>query len=99
MKKTQLDEVRAEVRLLELQLQHAALFQDAFSQMDLYKKLQEKKFTLRHFTMDVDNVRTNYSHQTKDTLLLEYKYRVEALQARVMWLEAMLEVSDNNNLK
>ena len=49
--------------------------------------------------MDVDNVRTNYSHQTKDTLLLEYKYRVEALQARVMWLEAILEVSDNNNLK
>lgn len=46
MKKTQLDEVKAEVRLLELQLQHAALFQDAFSQMDLYKKLQEKKSLL-----------------------------------------------------
>jgi len=46
MEKTQLDEVRAEVRLLELQLQHAALFQDAFSQMDLYKKLQEKKSLL-----------------------------------------------------
>ena len=46
MKKTQLDEVRAEVRLLELQLQHAALFGDAFSQMDLYKKLQEKKSLL-----------------------------------------------------
>jgi len=46
--------------------------------------------------MDVDNVRTNYSHQTKDTLLLEYKYRVEALQARIMYLEAVLEVSNIN---
>jgi len=46
--------------------------------------------------MDVDNVRTNYSHQTKDTLLLEYKYRVEALQARIMYLEAVLEVSNTN---
>ena len=43
---TQLEVVRAEVRLLETQLRHAALFQDAFSQMDLYKKLQEKKSLL-----------------------------------------------------
>lgn len=36
--------------------------------------------------------RENFSHQTKDTLLLEYKYKVEALTNKVEFLEAQLEV-------
>ena len=39
--------------------------------------------------------RENYSHQTKDTLLLEYKYKVEALTSKVELLEAKLEVITN----
>jgi len=39
--------------------------------------------------------RENYSHQTKDTLLLEYKYKVEALTSKVEFLEAQLEVITN----
>jgi|TARA_R110002124_G_scaffold285351_1_gene463809 hypothetical protein len=46
MTKTQLDDVKADIRLLEIQLQHAALFSDAFSQLQLYKELQEKKSLL-----------------------------------------------------
>lgn len=36
---------------------------------------------------------TNYSHQTKDTLILEYQYKVEALQSKIEFLEAVLEVA------
>tara|TARA_R110000803_G_scaffold154013_3_gene218832 strand:- start:273 stop:410 length:138 start_codon:yes stop_codon:yes gene_type:complete len=38
-------------------------------------------------------MRTNQSHQTKDSLLEEYKYRIEALLNKVNFLEAQLEVS------
>tara|TARA_R110000764_G_scaffold39147_2_gene87146 strand:+ start:899 stop:1054 length:156 start_codon:yes stop_codon:yes gene_type:complete len=40
---TQKDLVEAEIKLLETQLEHAALFKDAFSQIRLYKELEEKK--------------------------------------------------------
>ena len=40
---TQKDILQKEIKLLETQLQHAALFQDAFSQIKLYKELEEKK--------------------------------------------------------
>lgn len=43
---TQKDTLKAEIRLLETQLQHAALFQDAFSQIQLYKELEVKKSLL-----------------------------------------------------
>jgi|TARA_R110000851_G_scaffold148988_2_gene289437 hypothetical protein len=43
MEQNQLEVVKAEIKLLETQLQHAALFKDAFSQMALFKELQEKK--------------------------------------------------------
>jgi|TARA_R100001369_G_scaffold48996_1_gene75525 hypothetical protein len=43
---TQADTLRKEIKLLETQLQHAALFQDAFSQIKLYKELEEKKSIL-----------------------------------------------------
>tara|TARA_R110000851_G_scaffold21629_2_gene64804 strand:+ start:1588 stop:1743 length:156 start_codon:yes stop_codon:yes gene_type:complete len=43
---TQKDTVKAEIKLLETQLQHAALFQDAFSQIQLYKELEVKKSLL-----------------------------------------------------
>ena len=45
--------------------------------------------------MDVGKVRTNYSHQTNNTLLQEYKYRIEALQRHISFLEAQIE--NNNN--
>jgi hypothetical protein len=32
-------------------------------------------------------MRTNYSHQTKDTLLLEYTYRIKALQKELKKLK------------
>jgi len=43
---TQADTLRKEIKLLESQLQHAALFQDAFSQIKLLKELEEKKSIL-----------------------------------------------------
>tara|TARA_R110000782_G_scaffold79938_2_gene158508 strand:- start:27 stop:185 length:159 start_codon:yes stop_codon:yes gene_type:complete len=43
MELTQLQVVTAEIKLLETQLEHAALFKDAFSQMALFKELQRKK--------------------------------------------------------
>tara|TARA_R110000764_G_scaffold1775_2_gene7790 strand:+ start:943 stop:1098 length:156 start_codon:yes stop_codon:yes gene_type:complete len=43
---TQKDLVIAEIKLLETQLQHAAMFQDAFSQIKLHKELEEKKSIL-----------------------------------------------------
>ena len=43
---TQADTLRKEIKLLETQLQHAALFQDEFSQIKLYKELEEKKSIL-----------------------------------------------------
>ena len=43
---TQKDTLKAEIKLLETQLQHAALFQDAFSQIQLYKELEVKKTTI-----------------------------------------------------
>jgi hypothetical protein len=46
-----------------------------------------------HNTYDVMN--TNYSHQTKDTVILEYKYKVEALTNKIRFLEAQLEVINN----
>jgi|TARA_R110000787_G_scaffold234783_2_gene341630 hypothetical protein len=41
------------------------------------------------------DVRTNYSHETKDSLILEYQYRVEALMSKIDFLEAQLEVVNN----
>tara|TARA_B100000767_G_C19267382_1_gene329811 strand:+ start:250 stop:411 length:162 start_codon:yes stop_codon:yes gene_type:complete len=40
---TQLDQVKSEIITLEIQLAHAAMYRDAFSQMQLYKELQAKK--------------------------------------------------------
>ena len=37
------------------------------------------------------DVRMNLSHQSKDSLLLEYRYRVEALQKHISFLEAQIE--------
>lgn len=49
--------------------------------------------------------RENYSQQTKDTLILEYKYKVEALLNKIHLLEsklilkdAKLEILKNNNI-
>ena len=42
--------------------------------------------------------RENFSHQTKDTLLLEYKYKVEALTSKLNVLEAKIEILHNNNI-
>ena len=42
--------------------------------------------------------RENYSHQTKDTLILEYKYKVEALTNKLNVLEAKIEILHNNNI-
>jgi len=41
-------------------------------------------------------MRTNYSHQTKDTLLLEYSYRVEALLNKIKQLENQLNYERKN---
>jgi len=41
------------------------------------------------------DVRMNLSHQSKDSLLLEYKYRVEALQKHISFLEAQIENFNN----
>ena len=43
---TQKDTMKAEIKLLETQLEHAALFQDAFTQIRLYKELEVKKSIL-----------------------------------------------------
>tara|TARA_R100000935_G_scaffold57360_1_gene91142 strand:- start:3174 stop:3329 length:156 start_codon:yes stop_codon:yes gene_type:complete len=43
---TQETTLRKEIKLLEVQLHHAALFKDAFSQIALYKELEEKKSLL-----------------------------------------------------
>ncbi len=46
--------------------------------------------------MDIDNVRTNYSHQGKDDLIKFYSYRVDSLTNKIEFLEAQLEVLTNN---
>jgi len=43
---TQKTVLQAEIKLLETQLQHAAMFKDAFSQIKLYKDLEEKNSML-----------------------------------------------------
>jgi hypothetical protein len=45
--------------------------------------------------MDVNNVRTHYSHQGKDHLIQLYRYRVEALMDKIKFLESQLEVYSN----
>lgn len=42
--------------------------------------------------MDVDNIRTNYSHQGKNQLIAYYIDRCEALESKIKFLEAQLEV-------
>jgi hypothetical protein len=41
-------------------------------------------------------MRTNYSHQTKDTLLQEYEYKVEALLNKINQLEKQLNYERKN---
>mgnify|MGYP005620266803 FL=1 len=43
---TQIDTLNADIKLLEIQLQHAALHSDIFTQVELYKKLEIKKSIL-----------------------------------------------------
>ena len=43
---TQADTLRSEIRTLEIQLHHAVLYQDAFSQMNLKNQLDDTKSTL-----------------------------------------------------
>ena len=43
---TQKTVLQSEIKLLETQLQHAAMFKDAFSQIKIYKELEEKKSIL-----------------------------------------------------
>jgi hypothetical protein len=40
---TQLDQIKSEIITLEIKLAHAAMYRDAFSQLQLYKELQERK--------------------------------------------------------
>jgi hypothetical protein len=42
-------------------------------------------------------MRTNYSHQTKDTLLLEYSYKVEALVNKINQLQNQLNNYERKN--
>jgi BMFP domain-containing protein YqiC len=56
------------------------------------QRVRGKKILQRHARMDV---RMNLSHESKDSLLLEYRYRVEALQKQVAFLEAQLENFNN----
>jgi hypothetical protein len=41
-------------------------------------------------------MRTNYSHQTKDSLLLEYTYRIEALVKKIEELQIIIKKSQKN---
>ncbi len=43
MAKTQLDQVKSDIVTLEVKLAHAVWHQDAFSQIQLHKELEEKK--------------------------------------------------------
>jgi len=43
--------------------------------------------------MDVDNVRTNYSNQGKNQLIAYYIDRCEALESKIEFLEAQLDVA------
>lgn len=47
--------------------------------------------------MDINNVRTNYSHQGKNQLIAYYIDRCEALESKIQFLEATLEVITNEN--
>ena len=40
---TQLEQVKSEIRTLEVQLKHATLYNDAFSKLQLNKELEAKK--------------------------------------------------------
>ena len=40
------------------------------------------------------SVKTYYSHQTKDTLLTEYEYRIDALKSKIEFLEAQLQINN-----
>ncbi len=42
-------------------------------------------------------MRTNFSHQTKDTLLLEYSYKVEALVNKINQLQNQLNNYERKN--
>ena len=41
--KTQLDQVKSDIITLEIKLAHSVLYEDAFSQIALYKELEVKK--------------------------------------------------------
>ena len=43
--------------------------------------------------MDVDNIRTSYSHQGKNQLIAYYIERCEALERKIQFLEAQLDVA------
>ncbi len=47
--------------------------------------------------MELDNVRTRYSQQGKNQLIAFYIDRCEALESKINFLEAQLEVLTNNN--
>lgn len=46
--------------------------------------------------MERDNVRTRYSQQGKNQLIAFYIDRCEALESKIKFLEAQLEVLTNN---
>lgn len=46
--------------------------------------------------MELDNVRTRYSQQGKNQLIAFYIDRCEALESKIQFLEAQLEVLTNN---
>lgn len=56
------------------------------------------KINLNTHTIMAGAFRENFSHQTKDTLILEYKYKVEALTSKLNVLEAKIEILHNNNI-
>ncbi len=47
--------------------------------------------------MELDNVRTRYSQQGKNQLIAFYIDRCEALESKIQFLEAQLEVLTNKN--
>ena len=47
--------------------------------------------------MELDNVRTRYSQQGKNQLIAFYIDRCEALESKIQFLEAQLDVLTNKN--
>ena len=86
--RTQKHDLKSKIKKLEIDLYNSILKEDATEQI----RIKENLVNINKYTI----MATNYSQETAQSIIEQYKFRVEALSNKIEELKAQIEVSQIN---